>query len=98
MAPPPIQFIPPESIAARKWWGLRRVRYNVGLVAASVLAFLCYNLVLDWGASIGMIYIRYASFSPTVAIIAGYLLALLPANVCYPPGPSSEKLFRSEPA
>ena len=37
----------------RTWWEKRRVRDNVGLVIAGVLAFVCYVLVVDRGISIG---------------------------------------------
>jgi hypothetical protein len=34
--------------AAENWWAARRLRYNLGLIVAGPLAFLCYAAVVDW--------------------------------------------------
>ena len=41
------------KVPAKDWWGKRRVRYNIGLIVAGLLAFACYVAVVFWGISIG---------------------------------------------
>lgn len=36
-----------EDVAAAEWWGRRRAKYNVGLIAAGILAFICYAVVFE---------------------------------------------------
>jgi hypothetical protein len=44
-----------QSVPTKQWWASRRVRYNIGLVVAGLLAFACYTAVVLWGISVGAI-------------------------------------------
>lgn len=77
------------------WWESRRLRYNVGMAAAGVLAFICYAgvcftllpRVLDASE------IEVSLFT-TVFQGVGYLFVMAIANVCYFLGPLSERIVR----
>jgi hypothetical protein len=79
----------PEAAA---WWGSRRRRYNVALVAAGVVAFVCY---------LGALQARCAD-TPGVEVTLftilfqgiGYLIAMGVANVFYLIGPGLERFVR----
>lgn len=81
--------------ASLTWWEARRWRYNVGLVFAGVLAFLCYATVcytlLPRVVDPSRIEINVFT---TLFQGVGYLLMMGVANVCYFLGPLSEWLFR----
>jgi hypothetical protein len=81
-----------ESSAA--WWSARRWRYNVGLLAAGMTAFVSYLVVL----SIFSDAFKYAEVTvfTTAFQAAGYLVCVAIANVCYQLGPLSEHWFRPE--
>lgn len=76
------------------WWEARRWRYNVGLVVAGVLAFLCYVTVcytlLPRVLDPSRIEINFVT---TLFQGVGYLFMMGVANVCYFLGPLSEWLF-----
>ena len=80
------------AISASAWWGARRLRYNVALVAAGALAFITYVLVCwtlvptDAGVEITVFTILFQG--------VGYLFAIGFANVCYFLGPLSERIVR----
>ena len=74
------------------WWSARRVRYNVALVVAGVLAFVAY-------AAVGsMLLSNDTEFEITVFTTLfqsiGYLCMIGLANVFYYLGPLSERLVR----
>lgn len=77
------------------WWEKRRLLYNVGLIFAGVLAFICYVVVcctllprvLDPSE------IKVNSVT-TFGQGIGYLFVMGVANICYLLGPLSEWLFR----
>jgi hypothetical protein len=79
------------TISGRDWWSARRLRYNVGLVVAGVLAFAAYALI-------GSTLSSRINFEVTVFTIffqcIGYLLMIGLANVCYFLGPFSERIIR----
>jgi hypothetical protein len=73
------------------WWGARRLRYNIGLVVAGILAFIAYVVVGSTLLSAD------ADFEVTLFTIlfqgVGYLVMIGVANVCYFLGPLSERLI-----
>jgi len=77
------------------WWESRRFHYNVGLVLAGVLAFLCYATVCYTllPRVLDACEIEVNVFT-TLFQGVGYLFMMGIANVCYFLGPLSERLFR----
>lgn len=81
-----------QGLSARRWWEARRLRYNIALAAAGVLAFLAYLIVLIIfsdripGAGINLFIVLLQGI--------GYLFFMLVANVFYFLGPLSERLPR----
>jgi ABC-type uncharacterized transport system permease subunit len=75
------------------WWQARRWRYNVGLVVAGLLAFVCY-VTVAWTAveriDPGVEVTVFTTFFQSI----GYLFAIGVANVCYYLGPVSERVLR----
>jgi len=66
-----------QSIPASEWWRRRRLRYNIGLIVAGPLAFVCYVAVGFWGISIGAIQDPYASIPLMVVSHGmGYLVLM----------------------
>jgi uncharacterized protein YacL len=82
-----------DTIPTIIWWNKRRLRYNIGLVIAGLIAFISYVFVVqtliipkDNSAEITIFTILFQGF--------GYLIMILIANVLYFIGPLSERLFR----
>lgn len=77
-----------EDLSASEWWGLRRARFNIGLVIAGLLAFGAYatRAFADVGISV----------FTTIYLIVSFLLALGIANILYFMGPISERLLNPE--
>jgi hypothetical protein len=74
------------------WWSARRLRYNLGLVVAGILAFIAYVVV-------GSTMLQSdADFEVTIFTTlfqgVGYLFMIGVANVCYYLGPISERIVR----
>ena len=84
------------SLEARSWWEQRRLRYNIGLVIAGALAFVCYVLVVDRGISIGTMPDAEITLFTTAFQGLGYLFMMAIANVCYFAGPLSESLVKPQ--
>jgi hypothetical protein len=81
-----------DAITSRTdWWSTRRLRYNVGLVVAGILAFIAY-------VAVGSALSSYVKFEITLFTICfqgiGYLIMIGLANVCYFLGPFSERIVR----
>jgi hypothetical protein len=77
------------------WWGARRLRYNIGLAVAGVLAFICYATVC-WTLLprvLGPSEIEVTLFTTLFQGI-GYLLMMGVANLFYYLGPLSERVVR----
>jgi len=74
------------------WWSARRLRYNIGLVVAGILAFIAYAVI---GSTLLPVD---ADFEVTLFTIlfqgVGYLVMIAVANVCYFLGPLSERFVR----
>jgi hypothetical protein len=79
---------------AKSWWEQRRLRYNIGLVAAGLLAFVCYVGVVDRGISTGAMPEAEITLFTTAFQAVGYLFMMALANVCYFAGPLSESLVK----
>jgi hypothetical protein len=81
----------------RAWWERRRLRYNVGLVVAGLLAFVCYVVVVWRAASNGAMpgddEIEITLFTTAFQTV-GYLFMMAVANVCYDAGQLSESLVK----
>ncbi|MCL2329957.1 MAG: hypothetical protein FWC56_01485 [Phycisphaerae bacterium] len=92
---------PPVSALA--WWEARRLYYNIGLVVAGILAFICYVVVcgaliprvLDASSEI-VVDISTSLLDPFPILFQGvcYLLMMVIANVFYFLGPISECIFK----
>src|SRR5947209_2218814 len=78
------------NLSASQWWEARRLRYNVGLVLAGVLAFIAYIIVLHIfsdripGAEITLFTILFQGI--------GYMCFMVAANIFYFLGALSERL------
>jgi hypothetical protein len=86
----------PLPSEALRWWEKKRLRYNVGLVVAGVLAFAAYAaLIVRFGDVInGAADPSEADeFSGLTLAIQGigYLFMMFVANVCFLLGPLSER-------
>jgi hypothetical protein len=70
------------KILAKKWWADRRLKYNLGLVIAGILAFICYVI-----AGVNLIMPYDNDFEITLFTTAfqgtGYLFMMLIANIFY---------------
>jgi len=74
------------------WWSARRLRYNVALIVAGILAFIAY-------VAVGRTLLpRNAEFEITIFTTLfqgiGYLFMIGVANVFYFLGPISERIVR----
>ena len=83
-----------HSQDAKSWWERRRLRYNIGLVVAGLLAFVCYVGVVDRGISTGARPGAEITLFTTAFQAIGYLFMMAVANVCYLAGPLSESLVK----
>jgi hypothetical protein len=92
----------PNGVPARTWWARRRLRYNLALLAAGVLAFACFVLLFWWTDTIlssgyhtaSSVSVVLRGWSP---LAAGALVAfLLVANVGYFAGPLAERVIPAE--
>lgn len=84
----------PSSWATEKWWASRRLRYNVALVIAGFLAFVCYAMVVDWCIRIETSGDFEITLFTTAFQAVGYLFMMAVANVCYYLGPLLERIIR----
>lgn len=85
-----------QNISAEEWWSSRRVRYNLGLILAGILAFVCYVGVVSWGDSTGAIPNAEINLFTTAFQAVGYLFMMGIANVCYFLGPFSERFVKPQ--
>lgn len=75
--------------SAAEWWGARRLRYNLALLAAGAIAFVCYVSAV-WTRCAGVFGADVTIFT-TVFQGIGYLLAMGLANLFYYLGPGMER-------
>jgi hypothetical protein len=76
-----------RSESAKSWWEQRRLRYNIGLAVAGLLAFICYVAAVDRGISAGAMPGAEITLFTTAFQAIGYLFIMGVANVCYFAGP-----------
>lgn len=86
--------IPTNLMSAQVWWEQRRLRYNIGLIVAGLLAFVAYVAVVDEGISIGTMPGAEITLFTTVFQGGMYLFMIAIANVCYGLGQWSEAIVR----
>ncbi|PYX10806.1 MAG: hypothetical protein DMG88_01350 [Acidobacteria bacterium] len=83
-----------SAYASENWWSGQRLGYNIGLVIAGPLAFVCYAAVGEWCIQ------RHSTVDFEITIFTiffqavGYLLMMGVANVLYYLGPFSEKIIK----
>ena len=82
------------SQSARAWWEERRLRYNIALVVAGVLAFVTYVWVVDQGIARGTMPGAEITLFTIAFQAFGYLLMMAVANLCYNLGSWSESVIR----
>ena len=82
-----------EMVSKDEWWNRRRLLYNIGLVIAGILAFVCYAIVVEWGANRCDPDAEITVFT-TLFQGVGYLVMMLIANLCYGLGPMLESRIR----
>jgi len=88
-------FEPPVEQTAKEWWESKRRKYNLGLVIAGALAFICYVIV---GANFIMPYDN--DFEITLFTIffqgIGYLVVIGIANLFYKLGYWTDTKFNTD--
>jgi len=89
----------PRPWAPENWWAARRLRYNIGLLVAGPLGFVCYAAAIqrciDLHAPGDFEITIFTTFFQGFA----YLVLIGMANLCNYFGPWSERLFHpSNPA
>src|SRR5580658_9653597 len=89
---PMVRSVPGE------WWARRRLKYNLGLVLAGGVAFLCYAWVFELKVAPRCAIEGRTDCEITLFTIflggCGYLVAMGIANVCYSIGVPAEQLLR----
>ena len=81
-----------EDLSTSEWWSQRRLKYNIGLVIAGVLALIAYiAIVFSFEAIIPEKEITIFSI---MFQAVGYLIAIGIANICYFLGPLSERMLK----
>jgi hypothetical protein len=82
------------STNRRDWWRERRKKYNLGLIVAGIIAYICYLAVLSVFHSDD----RLADVEITVFTILfqglGYLVMMLVANLLYNLGSLAESVCK----
>lgn len=89
-----LRELSPES----QWWEARRLRYNIGLVVAGILAFIAYVAVLSTFGDIILSSDNSENDAFTIFTLLfqgiGYLFMIIVANICYFLGELSERSIR----
>lgn len=83
-----------DAMNTRQWWESRRLRYNLGLIIAGILAFSCCVVVV--GTDRFMQRHPEAEMTLFTTLFQGvaYLFMMGIANLCYLLGPGSERLIK----
>ena len=80
-------------IESKLWWGAKRKHYNIGLVVAGIVAFICYviafQIKIDKLGSEAEITIFTTLFQGI-----GYLIMIGIANICYNLGSVAERIVQ----
>jgi hypothetical protein len=75
-----------DSLAAKEWWLRRLVTYNVGLIVAGILSFICYAAAFEWCTRQPGHRFRVDEEITLFTIAfqaAGYVVMIGIANACY---------------
>jgi len=86
--------VTPNIEDARRWWGRRRLRCNIGLIVAGGLAFACYVAIVDRRIGNGSMPDAEITLFTTAFQGIGYLFMMGIANLCYFAGPLSEGVVK----
>jgi hypothetical protein len=81
-----------SDLVSYDWWQKKRLKYNLGLIFAGILAFIFYAILLE----------TLIPSAPEIEVTLftipfqglGYLVMIGLANLFYSLGPISEKIFR----
>ena len=81
-----------NKLTTTQWWYQRRKHYNISLVCAGILAFICYVAVILLNTDV----IPDAEITIFTTLFQGvsYLIMIGVANICFFLGPISEKVFK----
>jgi hypothetical protein len=83
----------PSPWATEKWWAARRRRYNIGLLVAGPLGFLCYAYSVSRCIDLQAAGEWEITIFTTIFQGLAYLALMGIANLCYYLGPWSERLL-----
>jgi hypothetical protein len=84
----------PTPWAMQTWWAARRRRYNIGLLVAGPLGFICYAAAVSRCIDLRVPGDWEITIFTTLFQGFAYLVMIGIANLCYYVGPWSEQLFR----
>src|SRR5262245_56573218 len=84
----------PSHMSALQWWNGRRLKYNIALAVAGLVAFITYaTLVCSFAETFPD---RGITGFTSIFHGMGFLLVMVVANVCYFLGPLSESLLQPD--
>ena len=81
-----------DGVVAEDWWSHRRLRYNIALVVAGIVAFIAYAVVLQ-NRCVPAPDVEITLFTTAFQAV-GYLVAMAIANVFYNLGRLMEARLR----
>jgi hypothetical protein len=91
----------PGDLERRAWWQERRLRYNIGLVAAGAVAFVAYAAIISLAPvnalAPGEEPPEFTVFTAAFQAV-GSAAAMVVANVCYGLGAGVERLVTPKDA
>jgi hypothetical protein len=94
MAEDPTLAADPSPLARKAWWSGRRDRYNIALLVAGLLAFICYAAAVERCIDLHAPGDWEITIFTTVFQGFAYLIMVGLANVCYFLGPWSERVLK----
>jgi hypothetical protein len=83
----------PSPWATETWWAARRRRYNIGLLVAGPLGFLCYAYAVSRCIDLDPSGEWEITIFTTIFQGFAYLVMIGIANLCYYVGPWSERVL-----
>lgn len=81
-----------NTLSTFQWWNKRRLHYNVSLICAGILAFICYVMVIYTSGDV--IPDAEITIFTTLFQGIGYLILIGLANIFFFAGPIFEKLIK----
>jgi hypothetical protein len=91
----------PGDLERQAWWQERRLRYNIGLVAAGAMAFVAYAAIVSLAPANAL---ATGDEPPEITVFTtafqavGYAVAMVVANVCYGLGGAAERVIKPKDA